>query len=91
MVGGLTVVAYISISCVFSYMVLLRTIQSIWIYDYDYDYDYDQMFCSHLQLQYIIHLCIAPEYLMVLIGESTAVVYISMSGVFHIWFCFHYM
>ena len=45
-------------------MVLLRTIQSIWIYDYD------QMFCSHFQLQYIIHLCIAPEYL---IGESTAV------------------
>ena len=53
-VGGLTVVAYISISCVFSYMVLLRTIQSIWIYDYDYD----QMFCSHRLEDTPIFFCI---------------------------------
>jgi hypothetical protein len=39
--------------------------QSLWIYDYDYDYDYDQIFWSYVQLQYILQLCMAPEYLMV--------------------------
>jgi hypothetical protein len=37
--------------------------QSLWIYDYDYDYN--QMFWSYMQLQYILQLCMAPEYLMV--------------------------
>jgi hypothetical protein len=33
--------------------------QSIWIYDYGYDYD--QMFWSHIQLRYILQLCMTPE------------------------------
>ena len=31
---------------------------------YDYDYDYDQMFLSHMHLQCILQLCMAPECLI---------------------------
>jgi hypothetical protein len=39
------------IQCILEYG-SVRNHQSVWIYDYDYDYD--QMFCNHMQLQYIL-------------------------------------
>ena len=39
------------IQCILEYG-SVRNHQSVWIYDYDYDYD--QIFCNHMQLQYIL-------------------------------------
>jgi hypothetical protein len=44
--------------------------QSLWIYDYDYDYY--QIFWSYMQLQYILQLRMAPEYLMVEVSATVA-------------------